>query len=83
MDVNTLTNQLQKNVDELKKRLPSEDILTYSFSMADDTAGAIIYADGIVNKQLLGDLVARPLSRLSMPKRRKAPIRVAMNQKIF
>ena len=55
----------------MKKRLPSEDILTYSFSMADDTACAIMYADGVVNKQLLGDLVARPLSRLSLPKSEK------------
>ena len=69
--MNTLTKSLQQNLDELKKRLPSEDILTYSFSMADDTACAIMYADGVVNKQLLGDLVARPLSRLSLPKSEK------------
>lgn len=69
--MNTLTNSLQQNLDEIKKRLPSEDILTYSFTMADQTACAIVYADGVVNKQLLGDLIARPLSRLSMPKNAK------------
>lgn len=50
----------------MKKLLPSEDILSYEFETADNTACAIVYADGIVNKQLLGDLVARPLSRLSL-----------------
>ena len=64
--VNTLSKNLQKNLTEIKKLLPSEDILTYSFETADKVACAIVYADGIVNKQLLGDLVARPLSRLSL-----------------
>jgi len=50
----------------LKKALPSEDILSYEFETADDVACAIVYTDGIVNKQLLGDLIARPLSRLSL-----------------
>ncbi len=40
--------------------------MTYSFETADEVACAIVYADGVVNKQLLGDLVARPLSRQSI-----------------
>ena len=64
--MNTLSKTLSKNVTELKKLLPSEDILTYSFASQDGVSCTIIYADGIVNKQLLGDLVARPLSRLSL-----------------
>ncbi len=44
--------------------LPSEDILTYEFETADGVSCAVVYADGVVNKQLLGDLVARPLSKL-------------------
>ncbi len=63
--VNTLSENLSKNLTEIKKRLPSEDILTYLFETADGTACAIVYADGVVNKQLLGDLVARPISKLS------------------
>lgn len=51
---------------ELKKLLPSEDILTYSFEAQDGVSCAIVYADGVVNKQLLGDLIARPLSRISI-----------------
>ncbi len=46
--------------------LPSEDILQYLFETADGVSCAIVYADGVVNKQLLGDLVARPLSRLHL-----------------
>ena len=64
--VNTLSNSLEKNLTEIKKRLPSEDILTYNFETADKTACAIVYADGIVNKELLGDLIARPLSKLCL-----------------
>lgn len=61
-----LTDSLQKNLDELKRLLPSEDILTYAFQSADGVDCAILYADGLVNKQLLGDLIARPLSKLSL-----------------
>ena len=64
--VNTFSIQLQQNLTNCKRRMPSEDILTYLFQTADGVNCAIIYADGIVNKQLLGDLIARPLSRLSL-----------------
>ncbi len=58
--------QLNKNLTKLKKLLPAEDILTYSFESRDGTACAIVYADGMVNKQLLGELVARPLQRTDL-----------------
>ena len=64
--MNTFTKSIRENLNELKKLLPSEDILTYDFETQDKTACAIVYADGIVNKQLLGDLIARPLSKLSL-----------------
>lgn len=66
--MNILTDSLQKNITEIKKLLPSEDILTYVFQLADGTDCAVIYADGIVNKQLIGDLIARPLSKLDFSK---------------
>lgn len=44
--------------------LPSEDILSYDFKTADGVDCALFYADGMVNKELLGSLVARPLSTL-------------------
>ena len=64
--MNTLSENLDKNLKELKKLLPSEDILTYEFDSQDRVHCAIVYADGVVNKQLLGDLVARPISKTSL-----------------
>ena len=66
--VNTLSKNLTENLTELKKLLPSEDILSYEFETDDKIPCCILYADGVVNKQLLGDLIARPLSRLSLKK---------------
>ena len=66
--MNTLSTNLTKNLTALKKLLPSEDILTYDFETEDGVSCAIFYADGMVNKQLLGDLIARPLSKLSIQK---------------
>ena len=60
--MNTLKNNLQQNVQTVKKALPSEDVLTYSFATQDGVACALVYADGLVNKQLLGELIARPFS---------------------
>ncbi len=64
--MNDLTTSLQRNLETLKKLLPSEDILTYAFATSDDVACAVVYADGMVDKQLLGDLIVRPLSKLSL-----------------
>lgn len=64
---NQISKNLQKNLTNFKKLLPATDILTYSFETKDGTECAILYSDGMVNKQLLGDLVARPLSKLKIP----------------
>ncbi len=64
--MNTLSDSLTENKRELKTLLKSEDILTYDFQSDDGVDCTLVYADGIVNKQLLGDLVARPLSRISI-----------------
>ena len=69
--MNTLSNNLQKNLTFIKHLLPSEDILTYRFQTQDKTPCAIVYADGMVNKQLIGELVAKPLSALNLQERRK------------
>ena len=63
--MNTLSTTLNKNLKTLKQLLPSEDILTYAFETQDQISCAIIYADGVVDKHLLGDLIARPLTRIS------------------
>lgn len=70
--MNTLTKNLQKdlqkNLQAVKKLLPSEDILTYEFKTEDGVACALVYADGMVNKELLGTLIAKPLSSLLLKK---------------
>ena len=70
MDMKTtgLTGNIQKDITAVKKILSAEDVLTFSFSTQNDVECALIYADGMVNKQLLGELVARPLSALTVQK---------------
>ena len=50
----------------MKSCLPSEDILLFPFTTLDGVACAVFYADGMVNKELLGELVANPLSKLKL-----------------
>ena len=66
--MNTLQNSLTENKKTLKQLLPSEDILSYDFQTADGVDCTLFYADGMVNKELLGALVARPLSTLELKK---------------
>ncbi|MBQ8291004.1 MAG: spore germination protein [Clostridia bacterium] len=62
--MDTLQKNLELNIKTVKKKLPSEDILTFFFTTADGVPCALVYADGIVNKELLGTLIIRPLSAL-------------------
>ncbi len=64
--MNTLSLSLIENKKTFKKRLPSQDILTYDFTTSDKVNACLIFADGMVNKELLGSLVARPLSALEL-----------------
>lgn len=68
---NALQANLQNNLKLLKKLLPSEDVLTYEFQTEDKVDCALIYADGMVNKELLGALIARPLSTLTLKTQNK------------
>ena len=69
--MNTFQNDLQENLQTLKKRLPSEDILTFLFQTKDGVDCALVYADGMVNKELLGGLVARPFSASELQEKLK------------
>ena len=75
-----IVENLQENLSLLKESLPAEDILTYSFHTKDGVECAIIYADGMVNKQLLGELVARPLTRLVLSTPENTPTMYEMNE---
>lgn len=56
-----LCKSLKENTEEIKKLLPAEDILTYSFTLNGKTDCAVIYADGMIDKIMLGEQVSRPL----------------------
>ena len=52
---------LEKNIKAVKKILSSEDVLVFEFLSDGGKKFAAIYADGICNKELLGELVIKPL----------------------
>lgn len=52
---------LDKNIKAVKKILKSEDILVFEFISQGGKKFAAIYADDICNKELLGELVVKPL----------------------
>ena len=57
-DMNT---NLKERVEEVKAQLTSEDVLVFEFDSLDGKKFACIYADGIVDKNLIGELVVKPL----------------------
>ncbi|MDE7256765.1 MAG: spore germination protein, partial [Clostridia bacterium] len=52
---------IKQRISAVKKILPSEDILVFEFDSSDGKKFAVIYADGIVDKNMLGELVIKPL----------------------
>ena len=52
---------LEKNIKGIKDVLTSQDIIVFEFQSSDGKKFAAIYADGIADKQLLGELVVKPL----------------------
>lgn len=54
---------LAENRAALQKALPSEDILSFRFRTESGIECEIFYADGIVDKELMGTLVITPLLR--------------------
>ncbi len=61
----------EQNVKLIKDMLPSKDILTFSFSDRSGQQYTLVYADGLVQKQWLGELVVDPLSKNDKPLRQK------------
>ena len=60
----------EENISAVKAVLAAEDVLVYRFKTGDGRACAAVYADGITDKDLLGELVAKPLSLDKAPKTR-------------
>lgn len=46
----------------IQKNMPAEDVLFFPFSLGNGHPCLVVYVDGITNKELLGELVKRPLS---------------------
>lgn len=63
-----LSKSLKKNIKAIKNILTAQDILVYEFQTQDGVGCAAIYADGITDKELLGQLAAKPLSLSPAPK---------------
>ncbi len=53
---------LEKNIKAVKDVLKSEDVLVFEFASEEGKKFAAIYVDGIIDKELLGELVIKPLS---------------------
>ena len=54
-------NSLKDRIERVKKVLPSEDVMAFEFASDGGAAFALIYADGIVDKNMMGELVVKPL----------------------
>ena len=52
---------LEKNIKSVKDVLTSEDIIVFEFESFAGKKFALIYADGIADKQLIGELIVKPL----------------------
>ncbi len=52
---------LKERIAEVKGQLTSQDILVFEFDSLAGKKFACIYADGIVDKNLIGELIAKPL----------------------
>ncbi len=51
----------KERVEKIKSSLSAEDVFTFEFTTASGILCTVIYADGITNKQFLGEQVLKPL----------------------
>jgi spore germination protein KA len=58
-----ITGSLEKDLAELKKILPAEDILTFEFQSEKGLAFTCVFADAVTDKELLGEQIILPLKR--------------------
>ena len=63
-----ITDSCEDNVKLIKSILTSQDILVFAFETKDGAPCAAVYADGMTDKALLGEQIARPLSQAEAPK---------------
>lgn len=58
---NNVMVSLEENIQKIKKKLKSEDVMVFEFSSDDKKRFAAVFVDGICDKELLGELVIKPL----------------------
>ena len=56
---------IKERIEEVKGKLTSEDILVFEFDAQSGKKFACIYADGIVDKNMIGELVIKPLREIT------------------
>lgn len=56
-----MSYEIQKRTEEIKKALTSPDVIVFEFESLYGKSFAVVYLDGICDKQLLGELVIKPL----------------------
>lgn len=56
-----MIGDLQSRIKAIKQKLPSQDILVFEFNSLHGKKFALIYADGIVDKNMMGELIVKPL----------------------
>lgn len=55
------SERIEESISAVKSVLPQKDVLVFNFK-AGERSAAVIYVDGIVNKELIGEQLVRPLS---------------------
>lgn len=58
-----VTGNLKTDTEALKKLLPAEDILTFSFQSENGTEFTAVFADALTDKELLGEQIVKPLRK--------------------
>lgn len=56
-----MNGDLQSRIKAIKQKLSSQDILVFEFNSLHGKKFAVIYADGIVDKNMIGELIVKPL----------------------
>lgn len=56
-----MSSSLLSKIKSIKQKLPSEDIFVFEFNSLQGKNFAVIYADGIVDKTMIGELIVKPL----------------------
>ncbi len=59
--VQNITGKLKQDQEALKKLLPAEDILEFAFTDGQGDEFVVLFTDPVCDKELLGQLVLRPL----------------------